>query len=169
MARKGKVTDVDRGAAALLKLIRRDNGLALKVGVFGDAAAQEAQGGGGLSVGELAAAHEYSIPNGEGRAWLRGTLDEQGPAIMTGVGKLYQEVLRRRMTAVQALKLTGLAVVGKIQQRMARGIPPALSEDYLRRKLEKYPGATKPLIASGQFRGSITSDVVPLSGEGVWA
>ncbi len=164
MARKGRVTDVDRGARALLRLVKRDGGLALKVGVFGDNAAQAAEGGGGLTVGELAAAHEYSIPAGQPRSWLRATLDEQGPTILRGVGKLYQEVLRKRMTATQALRLTGLAIVGKIQQRIAAGIPPELSADYERRKLERYPGATKPLIASGQFRGSITSDVVSLGG-----
>jgi hypothetical protein len=162
-ARRGKVTDVDRGARALVRLVRRANGLALKVGVFGDNAAQAAEGGGGLTVGELAAAHEFSIPADNPRSWLRATMDEQGPALLRGIGKLYQEVLQKRMQPAQALRLTGLAIVGKIQQRIAGGIPPALSEDYLRRKLERYPGATKPLIASGQFRGSITSDVVPIA------
>ncbi len=154
------VKDVDRGARRLLALVKGANKLALKVGVFGDNASQSAEGGGGLTVGELAAAHEFTIPGGTGRAWLRGTLDEQGPTIVTGMGKLYQQVIRGGMLAEAALKLTGLAIVGKIQQRMAGGILPALNDDYLERKPRRYPGATKPLIASGQFRGSITSDVV---------
>jgi hypothetical protein len=163
MATRRRVTDVDRGARALVRLVKRANGMALKVGVFGDNAAQSAEGGGGLTVGELAAAHEFSIPEGQPRSWLRATMDERGPELLRGIGKLYQEVLRKRLLPERALKLTGLAIVGKIQQRIAAGIPPALSEDYLRRKLDRYPGATKPLIASGLFRGSITSDVVPLT------
>jgi hypothetical protein len=163
MAARRGVSDVDRGARALVRLVKRANGSALKVGVFGDNAQQSAEGGGGLTVGELAAAHEFSIPEGNPRSWLRATLDQQGPALLRGIGKLYQEVLKKRMLPEQALRLTGLAIVGKIQQRIADGIAPDLDEDYLRRKLDRYPGATTPLIASGQFRGSITSDVVPIA------
>jgi hypothetical protein len=161
---RSKVSDVDRGARALMKLVRAEGGLVLKVGVFGDMAAQAAEGGGGLTVGELAAAHEFFIPAGDPRSWLRPVLDEQGDALLRGIGNLYREVLRKRLTAKQALTLTGLAIVGKIQKRIAEGVPPALSPDYERRKLARYPGATKPLIASGQFRGSITSSVVPIAG-----
>ncbi len=157
---RSRMTDVDHGAKRLLALVRDGNKLALKVGVFGDLAAQAAQGGGGLTVGELAAAHEFSIPAGQPRSWLRATLDEQGPTIVNGMSKLYKQVVGGSMQAREALKLTGLAIVGKIQLRIAAGIPPALAPSYLDRKLEQYPGATTPLIASGQFRQSITSDVV---------
>jgi hypothetical protein len=160
-ARKGKVRD--SGAAKTVALIKRFEQMGdyvLRVGVFGDAAAQAAESGNGLTVGELAAAHEFSIPQGQPRSWLRGTLDEHSATIIAGISRLYQEVLRKRTAPEAALRLSGMAIVGKIQQRVANGISPELDDDYKRRKLKKYPGATTPLIASGQFRGSITSDTV---------
>lgn len=160
MASKKGVTDIDKGARRLLALVKGANTKELKVGVFGDDAAQAAQGGTGLTVGEVAAAHEFAVPEGQPRSWLRATLDVEAPAIVRGLGKLYKEVLAGNMLPEAALKLTGFAIVGKIQQRMAGGIPPALDPEYLKRKLELYPGHTTPLIASNQFRGSIASDVI---------
>jgi hypothetical protein len=162
MARKGKVTDSGTAkTVALIKRFEQMGSLVLMVGVYGDKAAEAAEGGSGLTVGEVAAAHEFSIPAGSPRTWLRGTLDEAGASIIKGIGELYKQVILERMGAEQALRLTGMAIVGKIQLRIAGGIPPQLDDDYLRRKLLRYPGATTPLIASGQFRGSITSDVFP--------
>lgn len=157
---KATVKDVDRGAKRLLALIKDANKKALVVGVFGDKALTAAQGGSGLTVGEVAAAHEFAIPAGQPRSWLRSTLDENASSIASGMGKLYKKVVDGKMTPEEALNLTGLAVVGKIQQRIATGIPPELSPEYLPRKLAEYPGKTTPLEASGQFRGSITAAVV---------
>lgn len=162
MARRGKVRDSgSRKVEELLKRIERMSENVLMVGVFGDAALQASDSGNGLTVGEVAAAHEFSIPQGNPRTWLRGTVDEHSGSLVQGLQKLYAEAFQGRRTPDSALRLTGMALVGKIQQRIANGISPELDDDYLKRKLARYPGATTALIASGQFRGSITSDVVP--------
>lgn len=160
MATKKGVTDIDKGARRLLALVKGVNAQVLMVGVFGDKAAEKANGDTGLTVGEVAAAHEFAVPAGQPRTWLRSTLDVEAPAIVRGLGKLYKEVLGGLMQPEGALKLTGLAIVGKIQARMAGGIPPKLNPEYEKRKLQLYPGQTTPLIASNQFRGSIASAVV---------
>lgn len=152
------VRDVDRGAKALLKRVKARQPT-LRVGVFGDKAAHRAIGGKGVTVGDLATAHEFTIPGGHGRSFIRAYVEENQSRIAEMMRRAGAQVAAGKLTAEQALNLVGFQIVGEIQQRMARGIPPALSANYLPRKLAKYPGATTPLIASGQLRSSITHAV----------
>lgn len=153
-----EVKDIDRGLKALLK--RLGPQASMRVGIFGDNAAQRATDGHGASVGDIASAHEFGVTEPP-RAWLRGTLEKEADTITAGIRKAAAGVIKRTMPAEQALNLLGQGIVGKIKSRIAGGISPALSENYLPRKLAKYPGATTPLIASGQMRGAITSEVLP--------
>ena len=148
----------DNGARKLLKELS-GAGVVLRVGVFGDNAARAAEGDSGATLGEVAAGHEFLIPAHQPRSWLRATVDEERAAIETNLRRAAAAVASGKMTQVQALNLLGLFIVGKIQQRISRGIPPALSEKYEARKLEKYPGATTPLIASGQLRQAVSAEV----------
>lgn len=60
---------------------------------------------------------------------------------------------------LRLLAQTGQYVAGLMRQRISAGISPALSPRYLKRKLARYPGATTPLIASGQLWASIGAQV----------
>jgi hypothetical protein len=157
------VRDVDKGAREFLKRIARGQ-LTVRVGVFGDAAAEKHKDG-DATVGQIANAHEHGLGPPE-RSWLRGTVDENRSKIDAALQKAAEQVfIKRTLTADQALQQIGEGVAGMCKQRIADGVPPALgwsegSKRYLRRKLLAYPGATTALIASGQFRGSITAAVV---------
>ncbi len=150
------VTDVDKGLKALLR--RLGPQASLKVGIYGDAAAQRATDGHGASVGDIASAHEFGIVDPP-RSFIRATVEEQADSIVAGIRKTAVAVVKGTSSARDGLNLIGFAIAGKMKSRIAGGIPPALSENYLPRKLAKYPGANVPLIASGQMRGSITHTV----------
>lgn len=154
------ISDIDRGLKGLLK--RLGPQASMRVGVFGDAAAQRAQDGSGASVGDIASAHEFGVTNPP-RAWLRGTLEKEADAIHRGIQRAAAAVIKDPApdAAARVLDQVGQGIAGKIKGRISDGIPPALSPEYLPKKLAKYPGTTTPLIASGQFRGSITSAVYP--------
>lgn len=165
MPGKGKVRVKDRGAKRLLDAVAKNfGGKALKVGTFGDAAAQRHEDS-SLSVGDVMASHEFGLGTTPQRSWLRATLDQHAQALLGDVKQAALAVYQNRATPQQALGLLGIRIVGLIQERIASGIAPALGHDegskrYLKRKLAKYPGATTALIASGQGRSAITSAVV---------
>jgi hypothetical protein len=150
-----KVTQRDRGAKAMLRALGKKQP-AVRVGVFGDAAAQKHSDG--ATMGDLATAHEFQIPGGQGRRWLRTTLEENAELTRTAMRRAAEAVLKG-MDPAQALEQFGAGLAGLAQARIAAGLSPGLDPAYLERKLAKYPGATTPLIASGAFRGSITHAV----------
>ncbi len=152
------VKDVDKGAKALLARMRKAIP-AVRVGIYGDAAAAEHKDTPGATVGEIAAAHEFGagVP---ARPWLSGTVAKNKERIEAGLRKVAEAVATNAPAppAVMMAQL-GQATAGMAKEEMSNGIPPALSPAYLKRKLKKYPGASKPLIASGQMRASIASDL----------
>ncbi len=158
------VTSRDRGAKDFLKRIAKGQTV-VRVGVFGDKAAEKHKDGEGATVGQIANAHEHGLGPPE-RSWLRATVDANKATIDRALQRAAEQVLiRRTLTADTALMQVGLGVAGLCQERVASGVPPELgwnegSKRYLKRKLLAYPGATTALIASGQFRGSITATVV---------
>ena len=158
---RARFTDRDRGAKALIKRTEK-GGPALVVGLVGDAAAQKAIDGKGLTVGDLGNAHEFGLGPPE-RSFIRAPIDGATPQIQADLRTAAKAVKEGRFTRERALDLLGFRIVGLIQETMAGGIPPPLSANYLPRKLAKYPGATTPLIASGQLRGAVTHQLRPKS------
>lgn len=150
------VRDKDGGAKALKARLKKGIPSG-RVGVYGDLAAQKHKDSDGATVGEIAAAHEFVIGP---RMWLRGTMQERKAQIERALVVIGSTAIRETTEAATGLmKQLTLAAAGWCQERIAQGIPPALDPAYLKRKLKKYPGATTPLIASGQFRQSIAGEV----------
>lgn len=157
-----KVRDVDHGAKELRGRLRRGVPRG-RVGVYGDKASAAAKDAPGRTVGEIAAAHEFGLGAVPMRSWLRGTMDQRRSQISSALAEIVIAVISRKRGApnVAAEKMAQLtqAAAGWCRERIAAGIAPALSERYLPRKLRKYPGATTPLIASGQMRQSIAGEI----------
>jgi len=132
----------------------------VKVGIFGDAAAAKANDSKTATVGQIANAHEHGIGVPR-RSWLGDTIDANQSDIIAGLRKAAAAVLKSKDPGLEAklLAQTGQHIAGLARQRISSGISPALSSSYLERKLRKYPGATTPLIASGQMWGAIGSVV----------
>lgn len=159
MARgKGKITvkDVDRGLAALLKRIGKS--AKLKVGVFGDNAAREAQDGHGATVGDIASTHEWGGGSVPERSWLRRTVTNDLDRINRGVERAAEAVLSGKTDAAQAVDLLGHGIVGMVKGTILSNVPPELSPEYAKVKERKYPGRGT-LVASSQFLGSVTHAV----------
>lgn len=156
---RGKVTDRDRGAKRLLHLGKRNNKVRLRVGIQGEAAAQRAIDADGLTVGDLGSIHEFGLGTAPERSFIRNYYDENRGRVKEMMARVAKAEFEGKLTREQGLNLVGLKIVGEIKGRMAEGIPPPLSKNYLPRKLRKYPGATNPLIASGQLRQAITHSV----------
>ncbi len=157
-----RVTVKDRGAKALLARVAKGapgRAPKLRVGIFGDAAAQKHQDA-SISVGDIMAAHEFGLGVPE-RSWLRATVDAHAQDLQQALRKGAEAVAKGTHTQEQVLGLLGLRVVSYLQEAIRAGIPPGLDLHYLKRKLQKYPGATTPLIASAQSIGAIASAVVP--------
>lgn len=160
------VTDTDKGARDLL---RRINGkrLRMRVGIYGEAAAAKANDAKRATVGQIAAAHEFGIGVPR-RSWLGDTIRQNQQTIETGLRRAAADVITKKTTEERALRALGVFLVGASRARISAGISPALSDRYLLRKLKKYPGATTPLIASGQMWGSIAYEIegMPAGGGG---
>lgn len=149
----GSVKIKDRGYDAMMRRLR---GAAptLRVGVFGDAAAEK-HADSELSNGEIAAVHEFGtederVPE---RAWLRGYVDENNSRVSQMLARVAEQVTAGKMTREQGLNLIGLQIVGEIKRRLPHLSPP-LDDKTIKRK-----GSSATLIDKGQFRSAIAHSV----------
>jgi hypothetical protein len=160
-----RTRDIDRGWRELRrKVLESARGKHVLVGVQGDKARAPHPGSKkGLTVGDIATIHEFgakvTMPSGTeviipGRSFLRATFDEQGADLQKRATLLGRAVLLTKITPVQGLNLLGLHAVGLVQKRIADGVPPPNAPSTIKRK-----GSSKPLIATGQLRASITHEV----------
>ncbi len=156
-----KVEDTDHGAKVLKARLRRELPRAV-VGVYGEKASAKHEGG--RTNGEIAAAHEFGLGTVPMRSWLRGTMDEHRAQITAALQAICVATIKGKADAPQMMAQLAQAAAGWCKERIASGIAPELSPNYLPRKLAKHPGATTPLIASGQMRQSIAGELVPAKG-----
>lgn len=162
------VRERDNGANALLRRMREQ--ATVKVGVIGDEAEAskkvkvrgKPKGRGkkgkfkviltGNTVVEIATIHEFGIGVPE-RSFIRAFVDENEALIKKKIRTLGKKVVKGTLSSKQALDILGVWLTGKIQSRIAKGIPPALAQATIDRK-----GSSKPLINTGQLRSSITHE-----------
>jgi hypothetical protein len=154
-----RVSQKGPGLKAMRKALR---GSAVTVGLHeqeGSAAKTESDRG--ESLVEVMTKHELGIgvPN---RSFLGAWFDGNEPNLKIALDRIAKAAVENHRPVEQALARFGVWAVGSIQQRVADGIAPELSE---RRKAEKakanLAGNAKdtPLIFTGQFRSSLTSKV----------
>ena len=102
--------------------------------------------------------HKISIPE---RSFIRAPF-------MAGI-KTYERMLKKgtrkvyvgKMSKQQLLGILGEKIKGDMQKAIARGIPPPIKAATIRARRKRFGKAsTKPLIATGQLRQSITWVVV---------
>lgn len=157
-----KVSDKDKGWKALqdraIRLSR--SGAFTRVGVQGSEASG-AHMGSGQTVAEIATVHEFGAVTDSGvvipqRSFIRAAIDENAPRLQRTATLLGRGVLLGKFQRGQALELLGHQAVGIMKLRIARGLTPPNSPATIARK-----GSSKPLIDSGQLRGSITHKAEP--------
>lgn len=145
------VIDRDKGYAKFIRRILGSEKVSVKVGVLTDAQHE----GSSKSVAEIAEIHEMGL-GVPARPWLRPIVDGNRGVINQRIKRAAQLVATGGMTNVDAMDLVGQSIVNDVRARIRAGIPPELAASTLRQKGE---GKTTPLIASGQFIGSITHEV----------
>lgn len=161
---RSEVVDKDRGYADLMKRLKKDGALDLRVGVFGEKGSVQHEGS-SLTVAEIGALHEFGFEHVNGgffvleRSWLRAYFDANKARLEEMVRRVAIAVEQGQMTKEQGLNLIGLKISGEIKQRIQAGIAPPLAESTIKAK-----GSSVPLIDSSQFIGSIAYEVV--KGEG---
>ena len=140
----------DNGWGALKKRLLGARGH-VAIGVLGSAAAAPH---GATTLYDVAAANEFGTSRIDERSFLRATLDINRAKVVAFCKKQAALVVRGDITNDVALEKIGLFVQGLIQERIATGIPPKNADSTIRAK-----GSNKPLIDSGQLRGSISYEV----------
>lgn len=145
----GGVKEIDNGYKALIDAIFVLDKPKIAVGVF------EADGqvdvGGGTTLIEVAIINEFGGEGIPARSFLRAWFDENKERAQKALMVLLQGVIKGDTQPKQALERFGLWLQGEIQRRIAQGIPPTNADSTIAKK-----GSSKPLIATGQLRSSIT-------------
>ena len=106
---------------------------------------------------EIAAAHEYGCPehNIPQRSFIRDTHDLNLKRNLELLKKLQEKIIKGELTSHQALTLLGEVASKQMVSRINEGIEPKLKAETVRRK-----GSSKPLVDTGQLKGSIGFKVV---------
>lgn len=158
------VRDVDRGYRKVLTnlaILGHD----ISVGVHGDDGAEVHKEGDGMTVAEIAEAHEFGIPEGAGptdedpnailpeRSFVRSWADEQGGEFLKEISHQCRAVAAGKKTAEVAAKQLAVRAEGQMKKRIIRGeITPPLAEKTI--ELRTKQSAT-PLDDTGQLVATI--------------
>ena len=122
----------------------------------------------GIDLVTLAAIHEFGSPAASipERSFIRRTLDAKHGEIVALAAKLAGGVVNGKIKLEKALEILGQFLAAEIKKTIANGIPPELQPATIAARKRKFGKAsTKPLIATGQLRASITHEVRMEGGE----
>lgn len=143
--------DRDHGAKALVRRMAAAKDLVLRVGIL---RAEEPRRDGVLTIGEVAAFHEFGTRTIPARSFIRGWYDAMIDQNRATLKKLQVRVAEGKLDQRRVFDQLGALFVGQIQKRISDGIPPPLAASTVRQK-----GSSTPLVDTGQLRSSITFEV----------
>lgn len=159
-----EIKDDRRAWDGILRELAQLRRTKVTVGVHAD----DAQRDDGSSNAYIAAVHEFGKGRNPERSFLRDTVDSDS-SIMHFAEDQAGAVAQGQMKAGQAGERIGIMVADKVKRRIRSGIPPALHESTIKRKLAKgsHGGglasmASTPAVAlidTGQLINSITYEV----------
>jgi hypothetical protein len=153
-----EVRDTDKGWTRLVEMSQRSD-LVVRVGIQGTKGQaphvdEDGDEDGGLTNVELGTIHEYGVPSAgiPERSFIRATIDAYATKYVQMVRGLGQSVIDGKRTVEQALGLLGARVRADAVSWIDDGrVTPDISDETKRRK-----GSSKPLLDTGQLKGSIT-------------
>lgn len=108
----------------------------------------------GLTVAAVGSFHEFGLGNNPERSFIRAWFDERLTTNQNILARLMKRVVKGKLSLADALSQFGANAAGNVQARIARGIPPRLAPETIRRK-----GSSKPLINTGQLRNAVSYQV----------
>ena len=144
---------------AIMREVHKLAGATVTVGVHGDNAARKDDT---ETNPEIGAKHEFGSGNIPERSFLRSTVDGGKP--IEEAEKVSAKVARGQMSAAQAAERVGVKTVGLVKDTIGARIPPPLSEQTIKRRLEtgahgggalSLGSSTTPLVDTGQLVQSI--------------
>lgn len=141
----------DKGFAAAIARITASAKMAVTIGVHGDAGEED-----GTPLAVIASANEYGTEDGHipERSFIRSTVDEEMPNLKTIRNRVLVKVVAGQLTPRQAISLIGAYLQGKIQEKIASGVPPPNAPATIAAK-----GSSTTLIDTGRMRQAITYEV----------
>lgn len=158
------VRDIDRGYRKVITNIGI-LGHDITVGVHGDDGATVHRQGEGMTIAEIAEAHEFGIPEGAGptdqdprailpeRSFVRSWADEQGGEFLKEISHQCQAVAAGKKTAPVAAKQLAVRAEGQMKKRMIRGeITPPLTKYTIEHRIAQ---SATPLVDTGQLVGKV--------------
>lgn len=154
MAKKpGKVIVKDRGYIKRIMNQRALKGWKASVGVHGSEASRDAAEQGEPDNVQLAVWHEFGTSNGHipERSFLRSAFDKNQRKYERLMGMQTGLVIDGVQTPKGAVSVVAERMVADIVNGINRGIPPPNAPSTIEAK-----GSSKPLIDTGQLKGSIT-------------
>jgi hypothetical protein len=150
------VIDTDKGFARILAtIISNAKESYVTIGIHEE---QGSQSHGELTVAQIATVHEYGCPerNIPQRSFIRDTHDLNLRMNRQWITQVQVRVLKGELIQHQALTLMGEVGAKQMTSRINLGIPPGLKPATIKRKK-----SSKPLIDTGQLKGSIGFKVHP--------
>lgn len=140
---------------ALAGLTRIDD-VEVTAGLQGTAATGEATGG---ELVEIATAHEYGLGVPE-RPFMRTTVERRGMRWIAGWDRAVNAAMAGNLAEMaNALRVTGVAMVGDIQAVINEGPWEANTEKTIASKTRAGRRGDQPLVDTGQMRQSIRAQV----------
>lgn len=113
-----------------------------------------------LTVGEIAAIHEFGTPTIPARSWLRGFVDENLNEIRNMEKYFAQLVVLGSLTPLKASKLFGRWLAQDMRARIERGIAPPLAQTTIDRRVDRGFPPAPALVVTRQLINSIVSEVI---------
>ena len=165
MAKKSKLIDKDQGYNRILKDLASLGQPSITVGIHSEDNKPYQRGqGAAVTTAQIGTFHEFgtldrfedSSPAGDGRSgvpqrsFLRSTVDENRAKYADLISRGVAKVIDGSMTMPRALGLVGARAAADVQEKISKGIDPALTQQTIARK-----GSSKPLVDTGQLRQAI--------------
>jgi hypothetical protein len=146
-----KITDRDRGFAKVAAAIAGNP--RVRVGILADAPKRTDDGGGPMTLLEIAAIHEFGAPeaNIPQRSFIRGPIDANIGRIHDAQRTAARQIIGRKVDGKTAVARLGALGQGICQQAISQGIAPPNADATIARK-----GSSTPLVDTGQLRSAIT-------------
>lgn len=120
----------------------------------------------GLTIGEIAAIHEFGLGHVPERSFVRDFVDEQEDAIKFLMSSLVSQYAEGKLTMPQACAKLGEFLAEGMKARMDEGIAPALLDATIRRKES---GSSVPLEDTRTLRDAISYEYTTRRGKKDWS
>lgn len=145
---------VDRGADRVTRELSR-RGVRVDIGILGSDADEDHAGSDGMTVGDVAAAHEFGLGVPQ-RPFMRVWLESATAEVSEAFQRELAVVAEGTQDAERAAERVGLQLQGSAQAHLGTGVEPNAPATIAKK------GSSVPLIDTGQLRSSISYRVTRL-------